>query len=223
MSFQMDSILTNFQKEVLEILSQDAFLTQNFYFSGGTALSEFYLHHRYSEDFDFFTDKKIDWQSIKPKIDSLLRKSGIKSLDYQETTSVKVFFLKRTPREIMKTAFNFWSYERLEPGKKFNDLTVDSLLDIAINKLDTILTRKNARDFVDLYFILKGKNFTLDFLLENLRKKYDWVVDPLYLATRLLEVENVKDYPKMIKEFSKPEMVKYFLSLAQDQKEKIVY
>ncbi|MDR1696214.1 MAG: nucleotidyl transferase AbiEii/AbiGii toxin family protein [Endomicrobium sp.] len=30
----------------------------SFYFSGGTALSEYYLRHRYSEDLDFFRKMK---------------------------------------------------------------------------------------------------------------------------------------------------------------------
>jgi len=29
--------------------------------SGGTALSEFYLHHRFSEDLDFFSEKEEAW------------------------------------------------------------------------------------------------------------------------------------------------------------------
>lgn len=218
----MSSILTKFQREILEQLSHCEFVANNFYFSGGTTLAEFYLHHRFSEDFDFFTDKEIDLQTIRSQLEPIFKKTSIKTVDYQEVTSVKIFFLKKRG-EIIKTDFNFWAFERLEPGSKFNLLTVDSLLDIAVNKLHTTLSRKKARDFVDLYFILKGRNFTLDFLLQNLKKKYDWAVDPLYLASRFLAVENLQDYPKMIKEFSKKEMIEYFISLAKEQKDKIVY
>ena len=44
------SILTPFQKDVLELVSKNPIFTKNFYLTGGTALSEFYLRHRESED-----------------------------------------------------------------------------------------------------------------------------------------------------------------------------
>ncbi|MBI3956224.1 nucleotidyl transferase AbiEii/AbiGii toxin family protein [Candidatus Gottesmanbacteria bacterium] len=34
-------------------------LTRWYYLTGGTALSEFYLHHRLSEDIDFFTRSEV--------------------------------------------------------------------------------------------------------------------------------------------------------------------
>lgn len=218
----MNSILTNFQKEVLDKLSQNKFLTDNYYFSGGTVLSEFYLHHRLSEDFDFFTDQEIEQDTIRANLEPDFKKIGIESLDYQEVTSTKIFFLKRGQRETIKTEFNFWAFERLEKGKKFNLLAIDSLLDIAVNKLHTLLSRKKARDFVDFYFICKTHDYTLETLQENLKKKYDWIVDPLYLAARLLEVKNVTDYPRMIKNFSKQALLDFYLTLAKAQKEKII-
>jgi len=54
------TILTKTQKEILNYLSKDKDFTSNFYFTGGTALSEFYLQHRLSEDLDFFSEKEID-------------------------------------------------------------------------------------------------------------------------------------------------------------------
>ena len=60
----MKSILTPFQKAILEGICQEKFITENFVFGGGTALSEFYLKHRYSEDFDFFTENEIPLEEI---------------------------------------------------------------------------------------------------------------------------------------------------------------
>jgi len=60
----MKSILTEFQKEVLDVLSKNKFITDNFYLSGGTALSEFYFQHRLSEDLDFFSANEIDYQML---------------------------------------------------------------------------------------------------------------------------------------------------------------
>ncbi len=47
------TILTPTQRQVLDILAKNSKFT-SFYLTGGTALSEYYLHHRLSEDLDFF-------------------------------------------------------------------------------------------------------------------------------------------------------------------------
>lgn len=49
--------------------------SRGFYLTGGTALSEFYLQHRYSDDLDFFTRKdeplQDDFQAFTEQIKSL--------------------------------------------------------------------------------------------------------------------------------------------------------
>ena len=47
-------ILTPFQKQALKAIGESP-LVDNFYLTGGTALSAFYLQHRLSEDLDFFS------------------------------------------------------------------------------------------------------------------------------------------------------------------------
>lgn len=220
----MKSILTEFQKEVLENLSINQFIAENFYLSGGTALSEFYLHHRYSEDLDFFTTKEINFQDLASNLKPIFNKLDINVVDYQQEVSAKIFFLKKGKLEKLKTDFNFWAFEKIEKGIKLNLLEIDSLFDIAVNKIHTILTREKARDFIDFYFIFKNcKKFTFSDVLKGLKTKYDWAVDPLYLAARLMKVENLHDYPKMIKSFSRQKMISYFNNLAGEQRDKIVF
>ena len=48
------SILSPAQRALLDRLSRSEF-TRDFFLTGGTALAECYLHHRFSEDLDFFT------------------------------------------------------------------------------------------------------------------------------------------------------------------------
>jgi len=50
------NILTPFQETVLREIGHSS-LNENFFLTGGTALSAFFLQHRYSEDLDFFTDQ----------------------------------------------------------------------------------------------------------------------------------------------------------------------
>lgn len=50
-------ILTQIQRDFIRLFSKTA-LKEHFFFTGGTALSVFYLHHRISEDLGFFTEEE---------------------------------------------------------------------------------------------------------------------------------------------------------------------
>jgi len=50
-------ILTKEQQTFLDIISNSSESTmENFYLSGGTALTGFYIPYRYSDDLDFFSE-----------------------------------------------------------------------------------------------------------------------------------------------------------------------
>jgi predicted nucleotidyltransferase component of viral defense system len=51
------SFLSKHQLDFLDFFSKEKRLRERFYFTGGTALSEYYLHHRRSIDLDFFSEK----------------------------------------------------------------------------------------------------------------------------------------------------------------------
>lgn len=57
--YPMTTVLTPLQNKFLGEFFE---LTSDFWLTGGTALSAFYLHHRYSEDLDLFTDKEDVFQ-----------------------------------------------------------------------------------------------------------------------------------------------------------------
>lgn len=52
--------LTREQKQFLNVIVEEPYFRNNFYLSGGTTLSAWYLHHRESYDLDFFTDHPFD-------------------------------------------------------------------------------------------------------------------------------------------------------------------
>lgn len=218
----MKSIFSSFQKLIFETLCKEKFITDNFRFGGGTALSEFYLKHRYSDDLDFFTDNEENIDNLKPKLTLIFKNIGVKSIEYREVVSSKIFFLKKDPRESVKTDFNFFPFKRFDTGIRYKGLEIESIFDIAISKLDTILTRNKARDFVDFYYIQKQYSYKLEFLLQRLEEKTCCKFDPLFLGSCFLKIEKLHDYPKMIKELNKEEMISYFQGLAQSLKPQIV-
>ena len=74
----LKTVLSLRQKLLLRLFSSDPHIQKNFYLSGGTALAEYYLHHRYSEDLDFFTEKEVDPLSIQIFLNQSLKKPVLK-------------------------------------------------------------------------------------------------------------------------------------------------
>jgi len=64
-------VITPEQQLLLEKIKKDPFLTSHFYFTGGTALSMYYLQHRLSVDLDFFSEEKFDPQTVFDKANVL--------------------------------------------------------------------------------------------------------------------------------------------------------
>ena len=63
---------TPIQKKIFTLFSKSK-LSKHFYFTGGTALSVCYLHHRQSDDLDFFTSEKLDDKLILEFMDEVAK------------------------------------------------------------------------------------------------------------------------------------------------------
>jgi hypothetical protein len=74
-------------------------------------------------------------------------------------------------------------------------ITVDSILNIGANKITAILGRTEAKDFVDLHFILAG-GYDFDTLFD-LAKEKDTGLNEFYLAQAMLEVRRLRRLPVM--------------------------
>jgi|SRR3989338_2292469 len=150
------SILTQEQKTILDLIGDDKYLSSTFYFTGGTALSEYYLHHRYSDDLDFFTQKKIDQEVIF----TLIKKwSKLHNFTFRSRFVEVVYRFDLTfgDETNLKIDFGHYPHPRVEKGRNIDQLQIDSLRDIATNKFITMSQRSSAKDFVDLYFLLQNK------------------------------------------------------------------
>ena len=65
--------------------------------------------------------------------------------------------------ENFKVDFGFYPYKQVEKGLISDGIVVDSLRDIATNKLSVINQRIDIKDFVDLYIILQDHYTVWDF------------------------------------------------------------
>ncbi len=191
------SILTETQKKLLAALGASDFIVKNFYLSGGTALAGFYIPYRYSEDLDFFSLEEVDTMSLQTFWKGISNKLGITKIDFQQSFNRNLFFLT-VGKEVVKTEFTYYPFPRIETSKKEFGLNVDSILDIATNKLFTIYQQPRTRDYIDLYMICKKYHYTMPDLISKAKVKFDWHVDPIQLGSQFLKVREVKDYPRLV-------------------------
>ncbi|MBM3208885.1 nucleotidyl transferase AbiEii/AbiGii toxin family protein [Candidatus Shapirobacteria bacterium] len=220
------SILTPTQKILLGEISAYLPLTKRFYLTGGTALAEFYFQHRLSEDLDFFSEEEFDTTYITIFLSKNQRKIGFKKFDIEEKPNRFFYFLDFPGKEKIKVDFAFYPYPRIRAdlGKKVNSLRIDSVFDIAANKVFTLFQHPRLRDYIDLYFIFQNTpDFNLETLVAYARNKFDFGVDKKTLAKHFLGVLDLNqvDFPKMLKPFSRKEMEDFFLNLAKSLEKEI--
>lgn len=164
----MAKSISKYQESVLKTLSGKI---DDFYLGGGTALSQFYFHHRESVDLDFFTKNflksrivqavnelknnlginiKLVGEQIKPN----MVKMAVYNIDFTKNVSLKIDFIED------------W-LDLIRPSKVINKISILSLEDIYLRKIYAITGtiesidiigrkkllggRQNAKDFYDIY------------------------------------------------------------------------
>lgn len=216
-----DEILTKNQIAFLQKCQESDFLINNFYLTGGTALAAFYLKHRHSEDLDFFSESEFDILNIDVFIKKFQDALNISKIDFQQSYNRNIFFLT-LGKEVLKTEFTFFPFTRIERGQHEYGIEIDSLIDIAVNKLFTIYQRTQARDYIDLYFICREKSFAIKDLIAKAKIKFDWHIDSLQLGTQFIKGGETKDYPRMIKNIRPEIWQTFFIKEAKKLKGEII-
>jgi predicted nucleotidyltransferase component of viral defense system len=207
-------ILTKNQQKILTAVGQDKWLNSRFYLTGGTALAAFYLKHRYSEDLDFFSAEEFEVAGISVFFKKQQKKLGLKKIAYEQSFNRNLFFLYIKDK-VIKIEFTYFPFPRIQQLKAKDRISVDSLLDIAVNKLFTIYQKPRSRDYIDLYLIVKKENWSIGSLIKKAKIKFDWHVDPVQLGSQFRQAKFLKDYPRMIIKINHKIWENFFLEEAK--------
>lgn len=213
-------ILTANQIYILGLIGKERTLAKQFYLTGGTPLAAFYLHHRYSEDLDFFSEQEVDPSALHAFFKKHQKTIGFKKLDFQQSYNRNLFFL-HLPDEVLKMEFTYFPFPRIGGGELRYGVEVDSLEDIAVNKLFTIYQRTKARDYIDLYIICREKGYRIPDLFKKARIKFDWHIDPLQLGTQFLNAKQAEDMPHLLISLPDREWQDFFAQQAKALKKDI--
>ncbi|OGK38910.1 hypothetical protein A3F34_02045 [Candidatus Roizmanbacteria bacterium RIFCSPHIGHO2_12_FULL_44_10] len=212
-------ILTEKQLSFLKLFSTSP-LTKSFYLSGGTALCGFYIPYRYSEDLDFFSEAEFDVQSILVWLKSIKNQLKYSAFDIQTSFNRNLIFLE-FGSETLKLEFTYYPFPA-KASQKYINITLDSIEDIALNKLFTIYQNPRLRDFMDLFMIMKEKKFDFEKLRLDAKVKFDWDIEMIQLGSQLLKVTERKDIPVLVGKFNYNEMEDFFTSLATSLQNKVL-
>lgn len=205
----------------MEVISKDQFITENFFFTGGTALAEFYFQHRFSEDLDFFSEYEFDTKRLLASISTISKKVKSEKLEQQSLTGQEVFFFYMG-KEVVKVDFAYFPFSHLGVFKKHGNLNISSMEDICINKMHAITTRNRARDYLDLYLCLQKLGWNVLDLEKNYKLKFDVNLPFEQMATSFVNVLDAKDLPKFLEGIPWSKVKEYFLMMAKGLKEEII-
>lgn len=158
-----------------EVLQHIALAQTDFYLTGGTALSRFYLHHRYSDDLDFFLNNAPDFPK---QVDKCLNAIETKFMESSEAAlkgdSFSRCFVKKE-ETILKIEFvNDVAFRAEKPQKTNLFPKTDSISNIISNKI-CALSRDEAKDWADIWHIALNFSFSWKEAIENAQKKDSWV------------------------------------------------
>lgn len=164
-------LLTNKQKLTLKLLSSSN-LKDTFYWTGGTLLAYHYLHHRKSQDLDFFSEKPFTFNLVNEFAQKLKNKGKFRAVK-----SVRIFdrfeFLFENS-ENLRIEFVYYNKEKktLRKRQQLLGVFIDSLEDIAANKIVAYFDRGEPKDLFDLYYLIKRGGFNPQKMLTLTDEKF---------------------------------------------------
>jgi len=201
-------LATSYQNNIYPIQNELLALVQganvDFYLTGGTALSRFYLNHRYSDDLDFFVNQNSEFKIQCNKTVDIIKKTGfscdigtiseafLRLFVTKNEIQIKVDFVNDVP-------FHYGGFEKFD---LFN--RVDNWRNILSNKI-CALSRLEPKDIVDVLFIAKSYPFNWGDIISEAKEKDLWV-EPIAISKIVKEIN--PDFIKNIKWIKKPDLNK---------------
>ena len=193
-----DGVLRENDHRVLKALPDS--IIEDFYLAGGTGLA-LQIGHRYSNDFDFFSERDFNNEFLK----SSLR--GIGKFDlFQDAKGTLEGAVENT-----RISFFQYKYPLVEEWMSYEDVHLASIEDIALMKLSALSSRGSRKDFIDLY-CMKDK-FTWETFVHRFEIKYkDSGYNIYHMIKSMAYFNDAEDepMPKMIWPCDWNEVKRYF-------------
>jgi predicted nucleotidyltransferase component of viral defense system len=192
--------LYNLQDRVLDVVFG---MEDEFYLTGGTALSRFFYAKRYSDDLDFFTNNSQRYSyALKNIISNLNNNFELKyEINSRDFTRIKI-------DSILQIDFvNDRVVRYKEPLILDNGYKIDNIENILSNKLTAVIGRDNPKDIFDIYLIDKYNDINFQEMIKVAQEKMHFSKDdlivrlksfPIYLLNgiKLIDKNFLNDFEK---------------------------
>jgi len=153
--------------------------------TGGTCLAEYYFGHRVSLDVDLFTMDQDLFQAARATIQELQVLRTVGEVETVRVTPLFCQFLLRCrDGEVVKIDLTKDIPVSLDEKVRYGNVWLDSLLDLASNKMGCLVHREDAKDYVDLYYLLPHLGLDARQALD-LGLQKEGGLDPLILAAQM--------------------------------------
>lgn len=160
--------------------------TSHFYLTGGAALVGFYLHHRLTDDLDFFTQDRLEFERAQAILTDAASSIGATVVFTQGSHA---FHRALATRENESVVFDL-VYEPVVQvctvKPRVEGIAVDPVEEIMANKLTALVGRAEERDIIDVMFLEQTGLRVEDHLDAALKK--DGGCTPATLSWLLSEV-----------------------------------
>lgn len=182
----MDSIdykkLYALQDEVLKVVFETE---QEFYLTGGTCISRFYVEKRYSDDLDFFTNQSPRYNFAVKNIKRALQKKFELEAQVEAKDFTRYFI-----NGVLQVDFVNDSTARYkDPIVKENNVIIDNIENILINKITAVMGRDNPKDVFDIFLICKFYTFIWDDMLNAAHQKAGFCDEELIIRLKTFPKE----------------------------------
>jgi len=208
MNWEKSKAITPIKRDFLK-----AFFSREkrFFLTGGSALGLFYLEHRFSYDLDLFSKEHVDWLEIDGLVRLCSQELGASLQLLRDAPTFRRYCLEREGgKEIVDIVVDI--SPQVDQEKQWIDnIQVDTLREIMLNKITTLISRCEVKDIVDLYF-LEQEGFVVEECFEDAQLK-DGGLDPSMISL-ILDSLKITELPAyMIKPLTISELRDYVVRL----------
>ncbi len=204
MSWENSRALTPLKRDFLQAFFPKE---KRFFLTGGSALGLFYLDHRFSYDLDLFTKERPEWIEIHGTVETCAQEIAAKVDIVRDAPTFRRYqLLRENESEILDFVLSVDT--QIDSQKvQFGEIVVDTLHEIFVNKITTLISRCEIKDLVDLYF-LEQEGMQIEAHFEEARQK-DEGIDPAMISNILhsVQITELPDY--IIKPIHLDDLTKY--------------
>lgn len=174
-------------------------LSLPFYLTGGTALSRFYLQHRFSDDLDFFINEDPNFSTYTAAVISELTKMEDININKNNLIATPNYVSINITKDNIPLKIDFVNDIPVHFGDfrsypLFNK--VDSIVNILTNKITALIGRNEIKDVVDVWAIATNYSFDWKTILDLASQKEacidtDYICGALNSASSTEITENI--------------------------------